>query len=130
MAENGLIVIRSPVSVSQTIDRVVAGAQKRGLLIFARIDHGRGAAEAGMTLRPTELVIFGHARGGTPLMQDNQSAGIDLPLKMLAWQDGDGAVWLGYNDMAWIDKRHGLKDSNVAAAIAAALAKIAEEATR
>ena len=127
MAQNGLIVIRSSVPVAQAIDRVVAAAQKRGLTVFARIDHAQGAEEAGMSLRPTALVIFGHAGSGTPLMQDRQSAGIDLPLRMLAWQDGEGAVWLGYNDMKWIEERHGLK-SGSGSAIAAALEKIAEEA--
>lgn len=127
MAQNGLIVVRSSVPVALTIERVAAAVQKRGLTIFARIDHARGAQEVGMTLRPTELVIFGHARSGTPLMQDQQTAGIDLPLKMLAWEDGEGVVWLGYNDMAWLEERHGLK-SGSGAAIAAALEKIAEEA--
>lgn len=73
-----------------------------GLQVFARVDHAAGAREVGLDLRPTELLIFGNARGGTPLMQDKQTAGIDLPLKALAWADEDGQTWLSYNDPAWI----------------------------
>ena len=77
-------------------------------MIFACIDHGAGAAEAGLLLRPTALLVFGHARGGTPLMQATQTVGIDLPLKVLVWEDGDGVVWLGFNEPGWIADRHGL----------------------
>ena len=84
-----------------------------------------------MQLRPTELVIFGHPRGGTPLMQDRQTAGIDLPVKALAWEDAEGNVWLTYNDARWIMRRHSLGAQSVDAvnAIAAGLSSLAEEAT-
>ncbi len=75
--------------------------------MFARIDHAAGAARIGKTLRPTELLIFGNPQGGTPLMECAQSAGIDLPLKAMAWEDAQGQAWLGYNDPAWIAQRHG-----------------------
>jgi uncharacterized protein (DUF302 family) len=126
MEAAGLVTIRSQVSVSGTIDRIVAGATKRGLIVFARIDHADGAGKVGMQLRPTELVIFGHPRGGTPL-----TAGIDLPVKALAWEDAEGKVWLTYNDARWLMERHGLGPQSVDAvdAIAAGLSLLAEEAT-
>ena len=74
--------------------------------MFARIDHAAGAAEVGLTLPPTELIIFGNARGGTPLMQSEQTVGIDLPLKALVWQDAAGKTWLSYNEPRWIAQRH------------------------
>jgi len=131
METAGLVTVRSRVSVSETIDRIVTGAARRGLILFARINHADGAAKAGMQLRPTELVIFGHPRGGTPLMQDRQTAGIDLPVKALAWEDAEGNVWLTYNDARWIMRRHSLGAQSVDAvnAIAAGLSSLAEEAT-
>jgi len=131
MEAAGLVTIRSQVSVSETIDRIVAGATRCGLIVFARIDHADGAGKVGMRLRPTELVIFGHPRGGTPLMIDRQTAGIDLPVKALAWQDAEGKVWLTYNDARWLMERHGLGPQSVDAvdAIAAGLSLLAEEAT-
>jgi uncharacterized protein (DUF302 family) len=78
------------------------------LTVFARIDHAAGAAAVDMPLRPTEVLIFGNAKGGTPLMEADQSVGIDLPLKALVYQDADGKVWLAYNDPSWIAQRHGL----------------------
>ena len=81
---------------------------KRGLTVFARVDHAAGAADVNLSLRPTDLLIFGNAKGGTAVMQASQTAGIDLPLKALVWQDGDGSTWLSYNDPAWIGGRHGV----------------------
>jgi uncharacterized protein (DUF302 family) len=78
------------------------------LTVFARIDHASGAKEVGLPLRPTELLIFGNAKGGTPLMQSNQEIGLDLPLKALVWQDATSDTWISYNDPAWLAKRHGL----------------------
>ena len=78
------------------------------MTVFARIDHAAGAAQAGLSLRPTEVLIFGNAKAGTPLMQANQTMGIDLPLKALVWQDADGKVWLSYNEPNWLATRHGL----------------------
>jgi uncharacterized protein (DUF302 family) len=81
--------------------------KERGLSVFARIDHAAGAAKVGKTLRPTELLIFGNPQGGTPLMECAQTAGIDLPLKALVWQDEAGKVMVGYNDPEYLAKRHG-----------------------
>jgi uncharacterized protein (DUF302 family) len=88
------------------MDRLEAEIMAKGMTVFVRIDHAAGAAEVGLILRPTELVIFGNARGGTPLMQSVQTVGIDLPLKVLVWQDAQGKVWLSYNEPAWIAQRH------------------------
>ncbi len=108
MADEGLITIASRFTVKDTIDRLAATVTSKGMTVFARVDHGGGAAAVGMPLRPTELLIFGNARGGTPLMQANQAVGIDLPLKALAWEDADGKVWVTSNDPVWVASRHGL----------------------
>jgi uncharacterized protein (DUF302 family) len=128
---DGLITIASVHPVSDTIDRLAAAAEAAGMRVFARIDHAAGAAEVGMQLRPTELLLFGHPRGGTPLMQDGQTAGIDLPLRALAWEDADGRVWLTTNDTRRLAARHGLGEPSAAAvaAITAGLARLAGEAT-
>jgi uncharacterized protein (DUF302 family) len=98
----GLTSIQSSFGPKETMDRVEAEIRAGGLNVFARIDHAAGAAEAGLTLAPTELMIFGNARGGTPLMQSAQTVGIDLPLKALVWQDASGKTWLSYNEASWI----------------------------
>src|SRR5580693_10135387 len=108
MAVDGLTTIASSVGPKQTMDRLETEIKAKGLTVFARIDHAAGAAQAGLALRPTEVLIFGNARGGTPLMQASQTAGIDLPLKCLVWQDETGKTWLSYSDPVWIAHRHGL----------------------
>ncbi|HWE76551.1 MAG TPA: DUF302 domain-containing protein [Stellaceae bacterium] len=108
MAEHGLVTLASQYTVKETIDRLEAEAKGKGLTIFARIDHAGGATAVGLSLRPTELLVFGNAKGGTPLMQAAQTIGIDLPLKALAWEDATGKVWLSYNDPAWLADRHGI----------------------
>ena len=108
MSDFGMVTVASPWSVSETIDCLEALVAGAGLYVFARINHADNAAQVGMELRPTELLIFGNPRGGTPLMQDRQTSGIDLPVKALAWEDADGAVWLTYNDATWLADRHGL----------------------
>ena len=133
MADTGLITIASAFSVRETIDRLAEHVATLGLVVFARIDHAAGAAKVGMALRPTELLIFGNPRGGTPLMQDQQTAGIDLPVKALAWEDAAGKVWLTANDAQWIAARHGLGPASAAAvkAIAAGMeAETRKAATR
>lgn len=108
MSSNGLITVTSQFTVSETIDRLITAVTSAGLLVFARIDHASNAEQVGLELRPTELLIFGHPRGGTPLMQDKQTAGIDLPVKALAWEDEVGTVWLTYNEATWLATRHAL----------------------
>jgi uncharacterized protein (DUF302 family) len=112
MDDTGLISVRSRHAVRETIDRLAAAVEAAGLTVFGRIDHGANAVEVGMPLRPTELLLFGHPRGGTPLMQERQTVGIDLPLKALAWEDAAGRVWLTYNDTDWLARRHRLESTS------------------
>jgi uncharacterized protein (DUF302 family) len=132
MSNNGFVSVQSHVSAPETLDRLLAALAARKLTIFARVDHAAGASSVGLPLRPTELVIFGNPMGGTALMQDQQSAGIDLPLKALVWEDAEGNAWLGYNDPAWIARRHGLGIPSAAAveAVTALMSAIAQEATQ
>jgi uncharacterized protein (DUF302 family) len=128
----GLTTVPSSFAAKETMDRLEAAAKAKGLTVFARVDHAGGAAAVGLSLRPTELIIFGNARGGTPLMRANQTAGIDLPLKALVYEDAVGKVWLAYNDPAWIARRHGLDsavDGNVNA-LSEALGALARHATQ
>ncbi len=108
MATEGLTVMPSDFGAAETVDRLTAEISGRGMTVFARIDHSAGADAAGLQLRPTELLIFGSAKAGTVLMQADQATGIDLPLKVLVYQDATGKVWLAYNDPHWLAKRHGL----------------------
>ena len=105
-AADGLVALKSPYGAQVTMDRLEAQVKQRGLSVFARIDHAAGAAGVGKTLRPTAVLIFGNPQGGTPFMECAQSMGIDLPLKALVWEDASAQVWLGYNDPAWLAKRH------------------------
>jgi uncharacterized protein (DUF302 family) len=115
----GLITISSKYPVKETIDRFVDIAESRGLTVFSRIDYMENALPFGVVLRPTELIIFGNPKTGSPLMLDKQTVGIDLPMKALAWQDDSGAVWLTYNDPEWIKERHGLSGKETASIIKA-----------
>jgi uncharacterized protein (DUF302 family) len=132
MPNNGLVSMQSRFSANETLDRLLAAFAARKLAVFARVDHAAGAASVDLPLRSTELVIFGNPKGGTALMQDRQSAGIDLPLKALVSEDADGKAWLAYNDPAWIAGRHGLGAASAAAvkAMAELLDAIAREATQ
>jgi len=108
MAADGLLTIPSSFGPKDTMARLETGVKAKGMTVFARVDHSAGATAAGLSLRPTDLLIFGNAKGGTPLMQSVQTIGIDLPLKALVWQDAAGKTWLSYNDPAWFAKRHSL----------------------
>jgi uncharacterized protein (DUF302 family) len=127
-AADGLVEMRSPYSVKETMSRLERIVQERGLNIFARIDHSAGAASIGKSLRPTELLVFGNPKGGTPLMQCVQTTGIDLPLKVLVWEDPAKQVWLGYNDPAYLADRHSVTDCPVVEKLREAMAGIAEAA--
>jgi uncharacterized protein (DUF302 family) len=109
-ADNGLITMKSPHSVDETLDRFEAAVKSKGMTVFARVDHTKGAAKVDLELRPTQVLIFGNPKIGTLLMQSNQTAGIDLPLKLLAWQDADGQVWIAYNDPGYLVQRHNISD--------------------
>jgi uncharacterized protein (DUF302 family) len=128
MASEGLITRQSRHGPAETMNRLDAAVKATGMTVFARIDHGAGAAEAGLPLRPTDLLMFGNARGGTPLMQAAQTIGIDLPLKVLVWQDAAGDTWLSWNDPRWLARRHGLAAD--AEAIAARMATVLDEVAR
>jgi uncharacterized protein (DUF302 family) len=130
MSEDGLVTVASKYSVRDSLDRLEAEVKDKGMAVFARIDHAAGAASVAMPLRPTQVLIFGSPKGGTPLMQSNQAIGIDLPLKVLGWQDADAKVWLAYNDPRWLARRHRLgpgSDANVDA-LATLLANLTKAA--
>lgn len=129
-AVDGLTSVASQYDVGTTMDRLTSTVEAAGMKIFARIDHAAGAAKVNQTLRPTQLLIFGSPKGGTPFMRCAQTVGIDLPLKMLAWQDESGKVWLGYNEPAYVADRHGAGSCAVVPNIAKALEGFASKATR
>ncbi|WP_166256545.1 DUF302 domain-containing protein [Marinobacter salicampi] len=128
-AAEGLVTVKSPHSVKATMDKLEMQAEERGLNVFARIDHAAGAAKVGSELRPTEVLIFGNPKGGTPLMECEQTVGIDLPLKALVWEDAEGQVWLGYNDPRFLAERHNVKDCPAFDKVADALKGLAEHVT-
>jgi len=127
---DGLIACVSKFGPKETMDRLAAAVTTRGISIMARIDHAAAAAAIGMELRPTEVLIYGNPRAGTPLMQAVQTVGIDLPLKALVWQDEGGTTRLAYNDSQWLAQRHGVGAGldRTLHAIADALAAVAREA--
>jgi uncharacterized protein (DUF302 family) len=132
MAADGLTTSTSTFSAKETMDRLEAEIRAAGMTVFSRVDHAAGAASAGLPLRPTELLIFGSAKAGTPLMQAGQTVGIDLPLKALVYQDASGKVWVAYNDPNWIARRHGLGEALAPnlIAMAAALKSVVAKATQ
>jgi uncharacterized protein (DUF302 family) len=131
MTGDGLITTASRFSVKETIDRLASTLSTRGMTVFGRVDHAANAKQVDMSLRPTEVLIFGNARGGTPLMQAQQTIGLDLPLKALVWQDEKGTTFLSYNDPHWLAQRHALDDSTRAPveAISVALTALADKVT-
>jgi uncharacterized protein (DUF302 family) len=127
-AADGLTTARSPYSERETMDRFVTVARKAGMNIFARIDHAAGARKVGRSLRPTEVLIFGNPKGGTPFLECSQTVGIDLPMKLLVWTDESDQVWIGYNDPAWIGRRHGVESCPAISTLLQALRKMVEGA--
>lgn len=110
MSANGLITHASSYSVAETLDRLEAILQAKSITVFARVDHSGEAAKVGLTMPPTQLLIFGNPKGGTPIMLAAPLSAIDLPLKALAWQDADGKVRLSINDTHYLQNRYGLSD--------------------
>jgi uncharacterized protein (DUF302 family) len=131
IAAEGLITIQSQYGPKETMQRLEAAVKAKGFSVFAHIDHSAQAAQVNLSLLPTDLLIFGNPKGGTPLMRSNQTIGIDLPLKALVWQDEKGATWLSYNDPEWIVQRHGGAGGteDTVGAISAALKAVAASAT-
>lgn len=130
-AEAELLRKESPYPVQETVDRLEAAIKNRGLTVIARVDHSAAAKKAGLELRPTELIIFGSAAVGTPLMQAEQTMGLSLPMKALAWQDKTGQVWLGYDEPASMAAERGLPgDHAVIRKIDGALKALTDDATK
>ncbi len=123
MHPEGLVTRLSRYAPKETADRLSAAVAGLGLTLVTRVDHAGAAANVGLDLRPTELLIFGNARAGTPLMQTSQLAVIDLPLRALVWQDEAGATWISYVDPAFTDERHGIPDAATKHGIADAVTK-------
>ena len=128
LAADGLTTVRSPYSERETMDRFVKVARDAGMKVFARIDHAAGARQVGQSLRPTEVLIFGNPKGGTRFLECGQTVGIDLPMKLLVWTDDSKQVWIGYNDPAWIARRHGVESCPAVAPLSQALAKMVDGA--
>ena len=112
-ADNGMVHLSSPYSVPETLRRLESLLQTRGLAVFGRIDHSGEAEKVGLKMRPTELILFGSPKQGTPLMVASPTLAIDLPLKALAWEDASGKVWLSYNAPEYLKQRHNIPDDLV-----------------
>ena len=118
--DQGIVRIKSARNVPQTMEKLEQLLHAHGLTIFARIDFSGDATRAGLTMHPEQMLIFGNPKGGTPLMQQAPTVGLDLPLKALVWEDDQGATWVGYNTPDYILQRHGLPSAmsaNLAGAI-------------
>jgi len=129
-ADSGLVSIKSAHSVKKTADRLESAIKAKGMKVFNRVDHAKGARSVNKILRPTELIIFGNPKIGTVLMQCKQSVGIDLPQKALVWEDSTGQVWLSYNNPQYLAERHQIKQcGEVIKKIKNALGNFAKAAT-
>ena len=130
-AADGMITLKSNHSVSDTADRLVSVLNDKGMTVMAQVDHTANADGVGLALPPTEVVIFGNPKVGTPLMQCARSVAIDLPQKALIWEDESGQVWFGYNDPMYLKQRHGIEGCDkVLKKVSGALGKFAKAATR
>ncbi len=114
MPANGIVDTLSNHSVDETVERLKGILQAKGVTLFALIDHSGEAEKIGMKMRPTKLLIFGNPKGGTPLMLAAPSSAIDLPLKILVWEDANEKVWISYNSLPYLKERHGLPDELMA----------------
>ena len=108
--DKGLIHLKSPYSVAETIKRLESALLAKNVTIFARVDHSGEAEKVGLTMRPTHLLVFGSPKAGTPLMVASPTLAIDLPLKALVWEDAEGKVWLSYNSPDYLQRRHEIPD--------------------
>jgi uncharacterized protein (DUF302 family) len=111
--DNGIVHLSSPYSVPETVKRLESLLRAKNLTIFALVDHSGEAEKAGLKMRPTQLIIFGSPKSGTPIMVASPTLAIDLPLKALAWEDADGKVWLSYNSPDYLKQRHEIPDELV-----------------
>lgn len=130
-AADGVVTVKSAHDVATTVSRLQEIVESKGMNVFGRVNHGAGAAKAGIELKPTEVLIFGNPKVGSPLMRCSRSIAIDLPQKALVWEDDDGVVWLAYNDPEYLKARHATEGCDeVFAKVTGALAAFAEAATR
>ena len=130
-AADGLVVKTSDFGVTKTIDRLGIALERKGITVFKRINHAKGAARVGLNLAAAEVILFGNPKLDTPLMQSNPMIGLDLPLKALAWEAADGSVKLAYTDADWLAKRYGITDkAKVFKVMAGALNKFTDMATK
>jgi len=130
-ADSGLVSVKSAHDVATTADKLEEVLKSKGMNVFGRVNHAAGAEKAGLSLRPTEVVIFGNPKVGTPLMNCAQSVAIDLPQKALIWEDEAGQVWLAYNDPAYLASRHQIEGCDeVLKKVTGALSKFAAAATK
>jgi len=111
--DNGMVHLSSPHSFRETLQRLDAALQSRGLTVFARIDHSGEAEKVGLKMHPTQVIVFGSPKGGTPLMVASPTLAIDLPLKALVWEDAGGKVWVSYNTAEYLKHRHNIPDDLV-----------------
>jgi uncharacterized protein (DUF302 family) len=105
---NGIVNILSSHSVEKAVEKLTGMLHAKGITLFALVDHSGEAEKAGMKMRPTKLLIFGNPKGGTPLMIAAPSSAIDLPLKLLVWEDAERRTWISYNSLQYLQERHGL----------------------
>lgn len=130
-ADSHVLVRKSASPVAETVERLSQALGTRGIAVIARVDHAAGAAKAGMALRPTVLLIFGNPKIGTPLIQANPHAGLDLPMKILVWQDEQGQAWLGYVNPSRLSADHGLAGQDpIIKQMMNVLAAVVEEAAK
>ena len=126
--DSGIVSVKSNHSVDQTVEKLKGILQAKGVTLFALVDHSGEAQKAGLKMRPTKLAIFGSPKAGTPLMVAAPSTAIDLPLKILVWEDGEGTVWVSYNSAEYLQQRHGFpKELTANIAVVEALAAKAAE---
>jgi uncharacterized protein (DUF302 family) len=109
-ADTGLVTLPSAHGATETVERLNGLLAQKGIEVFAHIDHAAGATSVGLPLRPTQVLIFGNPRAGTPLMQARQTVGLDLPLRVLVWEDGEGQVWLTYRPVKDLARQHHISD--------------------
>jgi uncharacterized protein (DUF302 family) len=130
-ADDRLLVKKSPHSVAVTLDRLADALKARGIAVVARVDHAAGAQRIGETLRPTQLLIFGNPKLGTPLMQSKRTIGLELPMKVLAWEDDGGQVWLGYVKPGILKSEYAVSGrDHIFNEMAQALEKLTDEAIK
>ena len=128
---SGVISVRSPLSLGETVKNLLIAVERRGMIVFARIDHTKAAEETGLKLRPAELFVFGYPEAEAPLIANTPLLGLDFPQRVLVWENEQHDVWMSYNDPVWLGRRHDINADAIAKleAIGTSLAGIASEAT-